>query len=79
MDVKLYKHLGIDQIELEKSKKLFKINVRLCVVELELKGGKYDEVLRAGGDFPIIGRAIYRAEKPREYILNNILKRKEEK
>lgn len=38
------------------------------------QGGKYDEVLAAGGDFPIIGRAIYQAEKPREYILNNILK-----
>lgn len=38
------------------------------------QGGKYDTVLEAGGDFPIIGRAIYQASNPREYILKEVLK-----
>lgn len=39
------------------------------------QGGEYDKVLEAGGDFVIIGRAIYNAENPRDYILKNVLKR----
>ena len=34
------------------------------------QGGSYWDVLNAGGDFPIIGRAIYQNPNPRQYILD---------
>ncbi len=34
------------------------------------QGGSYKTVLESGGDFPIIGRAIYQSSNPREYIVN---------
>lgn len=32
------------------------------------QGGTYQSVLKAGGNYPIIGRAIYEADHPKEAI-----------
>lgn len=50
-----------------------KLKIVCCGVGAQ--GGSYKKVLEAGGDFPIIGRAIYQSNRPRDYILNEILKR----
>lgn len=38
------------------------------------QGGSYQSVLNAGGNYPIIGRAIYESDKPREAIKHLLLK-----
>ena len=55
-------------------KNIVKDKCKIVCCGVGAQGGKYGDVLAAGGDFPIIGRAIYKAEKPREYIIKNILK-----
>ena len=54
-------------------KKIVKDKCKIVCCGVGAQGGVYNEVLKAGGDFPIIGRAIYQAENPREFIKKNIL------
>lgn len=59
-------------------KNIVKDKCKIVCCGVGAQGGDYHKVLKAGGDFPIIGRSIYQAENPRDYILKNILKIKEE-
>lgn len=63
-----------DRIQRAKSIVGDKMKIVCCGVGAQ--GGDYHSVLKAGGDFPIIGRAIYQSKNPRKYIKENILSKK---
>lgn len=58
---------------IRKAKSLVGDQIKIVCCGVGAQGGDYHSVLDAGGDFPIIGRAIYQSEKPREFIINSIL------
>lgn len=51
-------------------KKIVGDKLKIVCCGVGAQGGSYQSVLEAGGDFPIIGRAIYLAESPRDYLIN---------
>lgn len=59
---------------IKKVKSIVGDNLKIVCCGVGAQGGTYDSVIESGGDFPIIGRAIYQASSPRQYILDNILK-----
>ena len=54
-------------------KNIVKDKCKIVCCGVGAQGGVYRDVLDAGGDFPIIGRSIYQAKNPREYIKKSIL------
>ena len=61
---------------IKKVKEIVGNDLKIVCCGVGAQGGNYWEVLEAGGDFPIIGRAIYENANPRQYILD-ILKERE--
>lgn len=58
---------------IKKAKSIVGDKMKIVCCGVGAQGGDYHSVLDAGGDFPIIGRAIYQSENPRDYIINSIL------
>lgn len=51
-------------------KKIVGNDLKIVCCGVGAQGGKFKDVLEAGGDFAIIGRSIYQAENPRKKIMD---------
>lgn len=51
-------------------KKIVGDDLRIVCCGVGAQGGTYNDVLRAGGDFAIIGRSIYQSTDPRQVLID---------